>query len=301
MRNLKKILNDFLYYEEMGAGKSENTLKTYRVDVLQFINYIVEYEEIHDFSNVNHYTIRSFMAYLDRNGRGKRSINRKISSLRMFFKYLKKKNLIIKNYMNLISNPKFGQNLPTVLNKNEVIKILKEIKISNILGIRDRSIVELLYSTGLRASELLDIKEKVIDFDTREIRVIGKGEKERIAFFSNSSKQWVLKYINEKHKKGFASEYLFLNSKGGKLTDRSLRRLIENYSKKAGIEKEVTPHTFRHTYATYLLNKGVDIRYVQELLGHSNISTTQIYTHVSKEILRDIYIKTHPMAKFGEN
>ncbi|BDU49659.1 site-specific tyrosine recombinase/integron integrase [Haliovirga abyssi] len=297
MRYLKKILNDFLYYEEMGVNKSENTLKIYRVDILQFINYIIEYEDIHDFSNVNHYTIRSFMAYLDRNNRGKRTINRKISSLRMFFKYLKKKDLIDKNYMTLISNPKFGQNLPTVLNKNEVIKILREIKTSNILGIRDRCIVELLYSTGLRAAELLDIKEKLIDFSAREIRVIGKGEKERTSFFSNSSKNWILKYIEEKRKKGFLSEYLFLNSRGGKLTDRSLRRLIENYSKKAGIEKEVTPHTFRHTYATYLLNEGVDIRYVQELLGHSNITTTQIYTHVSKEILRDIYIKTHPMAK----
>ena len=140
--------------------------------------------------------------------------------------------------------------------------------------------------------------EQQIDFDEREIRVIGKGSKERITFFSKSSSEWIRRYINEKKVKltNYKREILFTNEKGARLTDRSLRRLVEKYAKASGVEKEVSPHTMRHSFATYLLNKGMDIRLVQELLGHASISTTQIYTHVSKELLKETYLNTHPFA-----
>ena len=139
----------------------------------------------------------------------------------------------------------------------------------------------------------------MINIEERELRVIGKGNKERITFFSENSKKWLEKYIEEKKKKysNYTKDVVFANSKGEKLTTRSLRRLIADYAKKAGLQKEVTPHVFRHTFATELLNNGVDIRYLQELLGHSSISTTQVYTHVSKALLKDVYMNTHPLAR----
>ena len=151
----------------------------------------------------------------------------------------------------------------------------------------------------MRASELIDLSEYMINIPEREIRVIGKGDKERITFFSETARKWLEKYLLDKKKEygNYSRETVFTNNRGEKLTTRPLRRLISNYTQKAGIQKEITPHVFRHSFATELLNNGVDIRYLQELLGHSSISTTQVYTHVSKALLKDIYMKTHPLAK----
>ena len=308
IENLMFFVDKYLYYEEVILGKSSNTIRSYRRDILQFMKYIDEYEEIRTFEDVEMLTIRSFIAYLNSDERlkkkknakvvSKRSINRKISALRTFFKYLQEKKVIQTNKVMYVNMPKFEKELPNVLSKDDLNKMRSVINTEKITGIRDRLIIELLYSSGIRASELINLNEYVIDFNEREMRIVGKGDKERITFFSRNAKKWLEKYIEEKKKeyKNYSKEILITNSKGKKLTTRSLRRLISNHATEAGLQKEVTPHVFRHSFATELLNNGVDIRYLQELLGHSSISTTQVYTHVSKSFLRSIYMSTHPFA-----
>jgi integrase/recombinase XerD len=308
MNKLNTQLEKFIYYEEVILGKSYNTIKSYKKDILQFIEYIDKNEGIKDFNEVEIITFRSFIAYLNSDSNendekssssvGKRSINRKISALRTFFKYLNEQEIIKNNKVGYISMPKFEKGLPTVLNKDDIDKIRAVINTDKITGVRDRLIVELLYSSGIRASELIDMSEHMINMSEREIRVIGKGNKERITFFSQNAEKWLKHYIDLKKRdyKNYDSSVIFVNSRGEKLNSRSLRRLITDYAKKADINKEVTPHVFRHSFATTLLNKGVDIRYLQELLGHSSISTTQIYTHVSKALLREVYMSAHPLV-----
>ena len=311
--NLVMYVDKFLYYEEVILGKSFNTIRGYRRDLLQFMEYLEEYEEIHNFEEIEMMTFRSFIAYLNSPKRlekdenvkssnkkaklkpvSKRSINRKISALRTFFKYLQEIKVIETNKASYINVPKFEKELPNVINRDDLNNLRHVINTEKITGI-----IELLYSSGLRSIELINLSEFMIDIEEREIRVVGKGDKERITFFSENAKKWLIKYIEEKKKQyaNYTREVLIVNSKGKKLTTRSLRRLISAHAHEAGIEKEITPHVFRHSFATELLNNGVDIRYLQELLGHSSIAATQVYTHVSKSLLRDIYMSTHPLSK----
>ena len=285
--NLVMYVDKFLYYEEVILGKSFNTIRGYRRDLLQFMEYLEEYEEIHNFEEIEMMTFRSFIAYLNSPKRlekdenvkssnkktklkpvSKRSINRKISALRTFFKYLQEIKVIETNKASYINVPKFEKELPNVINRDDLNNLRHVINTEKITGIRDRLIIELLYSSGLRSIELINLSEFMIDIE----------EKKR-------------QYAN------YTREVLIVNSKGKKLTTRSLRRLISAHAHEAGIEKEITPHVFRHSFATELLNNGVDIRYLQELLGHSSIAATQVYTHVSKSLLRDIYMSTHPLSK----
>ena len=316
---LLSYVDKFLYYEEVLMGKSYNTIRSYKRDLLQFGESLFEYEKIYDFVQIEMMTFRSFIMFLNSPERkknksdkkdvlgrkkeikpvSKRSINRKISALRTFFKYLQEIKVVKTNKVIYINMPKFEKELPDVINRDELQKLRNVIDTSKILGLRDRLIIELLYSSGLRSVELINLSEYMVDIEEREIRVIGKGGKERFTFFSETAKKWLIKYIAEKQKqyKNYTPDAIIVNSKGRKLTTRSLRRLISGHAKNAGIEKEITPHVFRHSFAVELLNKGIDMEYLQELLGHSSLSTTQMYTHVNKNLLRDIYMNTHPLAK----
>lgn len=292
------LMRKFLNYERVVTGKSEHTIISYETDLKQFFEYLASNEEITDFKEVTQITLRSFMAFLNKNERGKRSINRKLSAVRSFFAYLVMEEIMESNPGILVSAPKYEKPLPTVLTDREVKQIAESVDSSDILGIRDRAMIELLYSSGIRASEILSLSEYNFNFESRELRVTGKGEKERVTFFSNRASEWIRKYIEEKkHQyKNYTRDVIFVNSNGNRLTDRSLRRLITDYGDKSEVKKHISPHTFRHSFATELLNRGIDIKYLQELLGHSSIMTTQVYTHVSKEFLREIYLKTHPFA-----
>lgn len=316
---LLSYVDKFLYYEEVLLGKSHNTIRSYKRDLLQFMEYIFEYENIYDFEQIEMMTFRSFIAYLnsperkknkannkDALGRkkevkpvSKRSINRKISALRTFFKYLQEIKVVKTNKVIYINMPKFEKELPDVISRSELQRLRDVINTNRILGVRDRLIIELLYSSGIRSIELINLSEYMIDIEEREIRVIGRGGKERITFFSETAKKWLVKYILEKQKeyKNYTPNAIIVNSKGRKLTTRSLRRIISQHAKNAGIEKEITPHVFRHSFAAELLNKGIDLTYLQALLGHSSLSTTQMYTQINKKLLRDIYMNTHPLAK----
>ena len=210
MDNFMEYAEKFLYYEEVIVGKSLNTIKGYKKDITQFIDYLNEYEEIKTFEEIETMTFRSFIAYLNSNSNienskesksiSKRSINRKISALRTFFKYLQEKDIVKTNKVTYITMPKFEKELPNVLNKEDINKLRESIDTSKITGIRDRLIIELLYSSGIRAGELIDLSENMINTEEREIRVIGKGNKERITFFSETTKKWLKKYIEEKMK-----------------------------------------------------------------------------------------------------
>ncbi|WP_067141829.1 site-specific tyrosine recombinase/integron integrase [Oceanivirga salmonicida] len=299
---MNKKLDDYLYYNEVILGKSHNTIRSYRNDISQLIEYLEKNEAIFEFKNVEIMTLRSYIAYLNYVKKSsKRSINRKISAIRSFFDYLISNNELDENKAIYINTPKFENKLPTFLVKEDMEKLRAVIPLDNILGMRDRAIIEVLYSSGLRSFELLELSESMINMEERELRVIGKGNKERITFFSNTAHKYLKEYIAvKKANNKYNKDIVFANARGARLTTRSLRRLVEAYGVKSGINKEITPHVFRHSFATELLNSGVDIRYVQELLGHTSIATTQFYTHVSKKALRDVYLKTHPFASKDE-
>lgn len=294
---MRDILEKYLDFSCVVLGIPHNTHRSIKNDLFQFINFLELENKI--FNDVDEMVIRTYVMYLSTETKvSKRTINRKLSSVRTFFKYLLKNGIISENKIQYISFPKYTKTMPTFLTHDEINSIRDVIDTKNILGIRDRAIIETLYSSGVRSQELLDLTESAINFSENQMKVLGKGDKERIVFISEAANKWITLYLQERKKlKTYTNQYIFANKNGGKLTTRSLRRMVELYSKKANILKEVSPHTFRHSFATELLNNQIDIKYVQELLGHSSLSTTQVYTHISKELLKEIYLKVHPLAK----
>jgi len=294
---MKKRVQEFLHYSENIKQKSLHTVKAYDVDLRQFLTYLKTHEEIETLGVITEHHIKSFIAYLYHEKVTKRSINRKISTIKSFFHYLISQRQVDKDITLLLVVPKFSKKLPTVLTLEEIDKLRENIDIKEFSGIRNRMIIELLYSSGLRASELLSICEGDIHFSSREIRVLGKGDKQRDVFFSNTASEWITHFIKQKRLKGFGEKKLIVNQTGEPLSDRSLRRIIEDVSKNSGISKHVSPHTFRHSFATHLMNRGIDLRYIQALLGHEHITTTEVYTHVSREKLKEELEKYHPFIE----
>jgi integrase/recombinase XerC len=236
--------------------------------------------------------IRKFLAFLYEKKYSKKTISRMISALRGYFKFLYKNNQINENPMLLISNPKKETKLPNFLYYDQLTSFIEYVQTSK-FNKRDYLIVELLYSTGIRVSELVNLKLTDIDIEGQMIRVKGKGNKERIVIFGEVAKKAIIEYIENERKS--SSEYLILNSNNQKITTRGVEYLFEKYNQKS--KMNITPHTLRHTFATHMLNEGADLKSVQELLGHENLSTTQVYTHVSNERLRSVYLNNHPRAK----
>ncbi len=284
----EELLKNFLNHQKIFNSKSEHTVKAYSLDISQFLNFLED-----EIKNVQLSHLRSFLSYLSLKGIAQRSINRKLSSLKTFFEFLAYQGFIKKDPTLLLKGPKFSKPLPEILSIEEIDNIISVIKEDSFQDLRNKSIIYLLYSSGLRAAELISLKENDISFSREELRIIGKGNVERIAFFDKKAKSILLKYLPLK-KKLFKSEYIFINKFGEQLSDRYLRKTINELTKKAKISKKVSPHTFRHSFATLLLNKGVSLKAIQELLGHASISSTQVYTHVSKEELRKCYIKYGP-------
>jgi len=285
---------EFLRYIKIEKNYSNYTVINYGKDLKLFTQFLEE-QNILDFKKIEYKTIRKFLEFLYEKDYSKKSIARHISSLRSLFKYLIKEDLIEKNPMTLISNPKLDKKLPKFLYYDELEKILSIPDRNTILGMRDLTILETFYSTGIRVSELINIKIKDIDFNSKNIKILGKGNKERYVLFGEVLKKYLISYINKKEE--FSNcEYLFINRLGNKLTDRGVRLIIDNILKKGMIEYHISPHVLRHTFATHLLDNGANLRTVQELLGHESLSSTQIYTHISNEKLREVYLKSHPRS-----
>ena len=289
---MKEHINKFLDYLKYERNYSDNTIIGYSNHLELFNNYLKNKK----INEIDYNTIRSYINYLY-NLYNTKSICNHISSLRSFFKYLKFENIITNNPLTLIENPKLEKKLPKFLYYEDIEKILNVPDIYTDIGIRDSLILELLYVTGIRVSELVNIKIKDIDFINKSIIITGKGNKQRIVMYGTRCKELLDKYLSIRN--NFLidnNEYLLLGVKGKKINDRIVRKIIDDISIKAGINMNISPHVFRHTFATHMLNEGADLRSVQELLGHENLSTTTIYTHVTNERLRSVYLHTHPRA-----
>lgn len=289
---------DYLHYLKVERGLSENTINSYGIDLKLFLEYLRE-NEIPSFKQVNKEVIVNYMQSEKNNNKANSSILRSVSSLRKFFQYLAQEKIIEKDPMLLIDTPKKKQHLPQVLTKEEVEKLLRSPNTGQVLGLRDRAMLELMYATGLRISEIINLKLEDLHLTMGTLQTLGKGHKERIVPVGDEAIKWVNRYLEEarpKLLKQKRSNYLFLNFHGNNLTRQGVWKNLKAEVRKAGIQKNITPHTLRHSFATHILENGADLRIVQELLGHADISTTQIYTHLSNKQLADIYNHAHPRA-----
>lgn len=292
-----KYLEDFLKYIDFEKNDSEYTTINYELD-------IVEYLKFCDENKINYQTItykqaRNYINFLYEEKKDKAStISRKISALRTFYRFLE--NNDIENYsFSLLKLPKKGKRLPKFFEYNELEELFDVPDTTDSLGQRDRLILELLYASGMRVSELVNIKISDISFGTKTIKILGKGNKERITYFNDITNKYLNKYIKDGRKELNINniDYLFLNYRGGHLTTRGVEKILDKIIKQTALNKHITPHMLRHSFATHLLNEGCDLLSVQELLGHASLSATNIYTHITNDRLKDVYLKTHPRAR----
>ena len=265
---------------------SELTIKSYQLDLTDFFKYVSKSNI--DFLNIKNTHVRGYLKYLDTCNLKNTTISRRISALRTFYNYLLEKGLVKSNIFLNVKNPKLEKKLPNYLNYTEIEELLASIDTKTDEGLERRLLIEMFYSTGCRVGEMVNVKISDIDFSSKTIKVMGKGSKERIVYYGDYASKYLEDYLKNKDKKG----YLFTNKRGEKLTIEEVEYIVRDIMKHISIKTHVTPHTLRHTFATHLLNNGADIRTVQELLGHANLSTTGIYTHVSSDRLKDVYFKT---------
>ncbi len=284
---MKEVQVDkFLFFLKVELNYSELTIKSYQLDLTDFFGYIKS-KKINYLTITNH-DVRGYLKYLDSCNLKNSTISRRISTLRTFYNYLVDENIVENNVFHNVKNPKLEKKLPNYLNYNEMEELLESIDISTTEGLEKRLLIEMFYSTGCRVSEMINVKISDIDFTNKTIRIMGKGSKERIVYFGDYASKYLDNYLS----KVKCDKYLFTNKKGEKLTINEVEQIVKDIMKHISIKTHVTPHTLRHTFATHLLNNGADIKTVQELLGHANLSTTGIYTHVSSDRLKDIYFKT---------
>lgn len=281
-----KEIDNFLYFLKKELNYSDYTIKNYQLDLTDFFKYVSKSNI--DFLNIKNTHVRGYLKYLDTCNLKNTTISRRISALRTFYNYLLEKGFVKSNIFLNVKNPKLEKKLPNYLNYTEIEELLASIDTSNSEGLERRLLVEMFYSTGCRVGEMVNVKISDIDFSSKTIKVMGKGSKERIVYYGDYASKYLEDYLKNKDKKG----YLFTNKRGEKLTIEEVEYIVRDIMKHISIKTHVTPHTLRHTFATHLLNNGADIRTVQELLGHANLSTTGIYTHVSSDRLKDVYFKT---------
>lgn len=276
----------------------ETTITSYLNDLTLFKDYL-SIKKL-DYLVITKEEIRNFLKHLDFLKYSRSTVSRILSTLRGFYNYLENSGRVKINYFDLIRNPKKEKKLPNYLEYNEYEILIDSVDGSDEFDSRNKLIIEFLYNTGLRVSELSNIKLADISESEGKIKVLGKGSKERIVYFGDYAQEFLNEYLTcarPKLLKGKKSDYLFINNKSSKLTSRGIEQVIDKVVTKAALKHKISPHTLRHTFATHLLNEGADLKSVQELLGHSSLSTTQIYTHVSNERLRSVYLKAHPRSK----
>ena len=297
MSNIKEIASykDYLTNEKRYP---ETTITSYSNAIDKYDEFISE--KNFNYKKITKDEIREFLKYLDEEKYSKSSISQNLSALRSFYSFLVTNNIIDSNQFRLIKNPKKEKHLPNFLQPDELMTIFDSIELETPLGIRNRLIIELLYATGLRVSELINLNINDIDLQNHEIRVIGKGNKERIVFFGEYAEKYLKLYFKDSRNillNGKKEDALILNKDGNPITSRGIEIIIDKIVKDAALKHNISPHVIRHTFATDLLNNGADLKSVQELLGHSSLSTTQIYTHITNERLRSVYLKTFPRQK----
>ena len=297
----RPTIQRFLRHLKIERNLSDNTLSSYLFDLTRFSGFLND-RRISTFENVTPGEITAYIHRLYDIGLAGSSISRNLSAIRMLYRFLFADGAVKKNPADLVDSPKPPSKLPVVLSVNEVISVLEQAELSDKLGYRDRSMLEFLYGTGVRVSELTHVKLRDLDLENRIVRIIGKGGKERFVPCGEIALSYVMRYINEFRntlikKKSRPLDCVFLNWRGNPMSRMGVWKIVRNYCVKAGITLKVSPHTFRHSFATHLLEGGADLRAVQEMLGHADISTTQIYTHLDREYLLEVHKTFHPLEK----
>jgi site-specific recombinase XerD len=275
---------------------SSYTIRNYVIDLTTFFEFLnsISLKSLHDLHK-NH--IRGYMRWLSMRNVSRKSISRKLSSLKTFFTYLEDNNEISHNPAEMVKPPKQDQKLPRIENSEDISKMMEENFISTKMKLRNSTIIEVLYGSGMRVSELRNLLLENINLESGEIKVKGKGNKERIVLIGEKAVNSIKKYLDFERKTTSNTNYLFLNKFGNPISTRSIQRIVKKYSQIAGLHEDFHTHTLRHSFATHMLDGGADIKVVQELLGHSSPTTTQIYTHISKEKMKEIYNSSHPRSK----
>lgn len=296
---MQEIFNRYINYLDTERNASRYTVRNYTRDLLDFFAFL-KTVKITSLKEVSKHTVRGYLSYLVNAGYAKVSISRKLSAIRSFYRYLIREKIIDSDPVASTSSPKLEKRLPNFLTPEETVRLLEAPNLSTPQGLRDRALIELLYASGLRVSELVSLDMEQINLDSNEIRVRGKGDKERLVLMGNPAAIALRTYLNQGRPRllgGKASFAVFVSRYGKRIIPRRVQRILEKCSRTAGIAKRVHPHMLRHTFATHLLDGGADLRVVQELLGHASLSSTQIYTHVTKSRAKKVYLAAHPFSK----
>jgi len=297
-KSVDAYLDNFFNYLMVEKGLSKNTIASYSRDLQKFINYL-EKNNRADVSRVTNLEIISFLVEVKSQGLSSKSTGRNLSAVRMFFKFLVQEGYLDVDPSINIESPKIRPSLPSVLSIAEVDSLLSQPDVKTTRGLRDRAMLELLYATGVRVSELVNLKLTSINLEVGYIIAFGKGSKERIIPLGDTAKHYLKEYLaiaRPKYAKGMVNSFLMLNPSGKKFSREGFWKMLKRYALKAGINKKLSPHTLRHSFATHLLERGADLRSVQIMLGHVDIATTQIYTHITQERLKKIHKQYHPRA-----
>ncbi len=301
---MESHIRSFLEYLERERHYSQHTVSSYENDLLQLYTFLCKHFETReiDISKVDHLTVRFFLGEFREEGNSSRTIARKLAAVRSFFKYLLKKKVLKANPVLNLSSPKLEKKLPSFLDEVSVSKMMDIPDTSTSEGLRDKALLELLYSTGMRLNELISLKLHDIDFHNETVKVFGKGKKHRIIPFGSKAKESLKMYLKQRssfnfEKKNVHEDTFFLSSRGHRMYPKGVYRVVNKYiSMVSEIEKK-SPHVLRHTFATHMLNRGADLRAVKELLGHESLSTTQVYTHLTMDRLKSVYKQSHPRAE----
>lgn len=293
-------LAEYLVHIKIERDLAENSIKSYQRDIQQYIQFLEE-QGIYDWNKVDRYDIILFLQQLKEQGKSDNSIIRMTSSLRQYHQFIRQEKITENDPMQYVETPKKADVLPKVLSLSEVERLLETPDVETFIGLRDRAILEVMYASGLRISELVHLRMDELHLTMGFIQTIGKGDKERIIPIGDEAKNWLNEYLEDSrpvfaNKTSEDSPFVFLNARGRGLTRQGVWKNLKKIVQKAGIKQNVTPHMLRHSFATHLLENGADLRIVQELLGHSDISTTQIYTHITKARMKNVYEQYHPRA-----
>lgn len=291
------LVKQYIDYIAIEKGLSPNTLQSYERDLTNYIQFLTE-QGITDLASTDRIQITAYLQQLHMKNRSTSTISRNLSSIRNFYQFLQRERIIPTNPAELMETPKVEKRLPKVLSSTDIDKMLSKIESVDPVDIRDRAMLELMYATGMRVSELVNVKIHDINLNMGFVRCFGKGSKERIIPIGQKAIQALWLYMDKvrPHFDQKQVDYLFLNKRGEAITRQTFWKIIKKRAQQAGIPKRVTPHTMRHSFATHLLENGADLRAVQEMLGHADISTTQIYTQVTKSRIKHVYDKAHPRA-----
>ncbi|MFA4989678.1 MAG: site-specific tyrosine recombinase XerD [Candidatus Omnitrophota bacterium] len=293
---MKELIDIFLNYLSVERGLSNNTIISYREDLNTYLDFI-EKSDIDVLSKISKNNITNFMFNQKEKGIGVNSIARRLAAIRMFHRFLTRERILKSDPSTLIESPKLWKRVPETLSLNEVEALIAQPNVRDIQGIRDKAILETLYATGMRVSEAVNLKKDNVNLDIGFLRCIGKGAKERVIPLGRKAIAGIQRYLDisrPKFLKNKESEFLFVSRFGRKISRQSFWKIIKKYARAAAIKKPIKPHILRHSFATHLLEHGADLRSVQEMLGHSNISTTQIYTHINKDRLKSVHKQFHP-------